>query len=110
MASSLATATIDAAAGGAGPAADMFAELLAIERTARDEHRLTLLHWVLGLPFGLDPAAAARAVLAHQQAHPRPALSTALRDLLAVVGRCSRERLDEISRNRRTFRIAARSD
>lgn len=103
-------ATIDSGAGGANAAADLFAELLAIEHAARDEHRLTLLHWVLGLPFGLDPAAAAHAILDYQQTHPRPALSTALRDLLAVVGRCSRERLDGLSRHRRSFRTAARSD
>jgi hypothetical protein len=106
-----ALATIDREAVAARPAAEaMFAGLLALERIAVAEHHFNLLRWLIGLPSDLDPAAAARSILDYQRTHPRPALSSALSDLLAVVGRCSRERLDELSRNRRSFRTAARSD
>ena len=95
---------------GPAPGGDHFAALLALERHAEAEHHLNLLAWLVGLPIAADPAEAARAILDYQRDNPRPALSTALCELLAIVGACSRERLDEISRNRRSFRIASRSD
>lgn len=91
-------------------AGDLFAGLLAIERHAVAEQHFNLLRWLIGLPAAADPAEAARSILDYQQTHPRPALTSGLRDLLAVVGRCSRERLDGLSRNRRSFQTAARSD
>ena len=87
-----------------------FAALLALEQGSAAEHHLNLIAWLLGLPIAADPATAARSILQYQRDHPRPALSTALCELLALVGDCSRERLDALSRNRRSFRPTTRSD
>lgn len=95
---------------GTGAPGELFAGLLAIEQGAVAEPHFNLLRWLIGLPAAADPAEAARSILDYQQAHPRPALTSALCDLLAVVSRCTRERLDGLSRNRRSFQTAARSD
>jgi hypothetical protein len=104
-----ALAAIDRDAAATPAVEDMFAGLLALERSAGAEHHLNLLTWLVGLPGSLDPAAAARAVLDYQQANPAAALSAGLNDLLATVSGWSCARLDELSRNRRSFRTEARS-
>lgn len=90
------------------PAATLFDRLVAIEQQDREGHRLALLDWVMALPFGLDPAAAARAVLDYQQDRPGPALSPALRGLLLVVSDWPSHRLAGLAGRRRSSRHSQR--
>ncbi|MFZ5791513.1 MAG: hypothetical protein ACOY3L_12525 [Pseudomonadota bacterium] len=100
--------TPSAAADAAIPAATLFARLLAIEQHSREGHRLALLDWVMALPLGLDPAAAARAVLDYQADHPGPTLSPALQRLLALVSDWPSSRLAGLAGRRRSSRHSQR--
>ncbi len=80
--------------------AGLFAVLLALERGSEPSVEMQLLQWVMGLPAGLDPAIAAKSVLAYQQDHPHCTLSRRLLRLLEVVGEFPAERLAALARRR----------
>ncbi len=82
-------------------AAAWFTALLRAERRDAAAAHANLLGWILALPEGLDPAAAANDVLAYQAHHPEPALSEALATLLRTVAASPLVRLTRRSAGRR---------
>lgn len=83
-----------------------FGALWRAECIRGDACHANLLAWLVALPAGLDPAAAARAVIAHQQRETNLVLSTALTILLQEVARYPSERLQRLRPSRR-HRMAA---
>jgi hypothetical protein len=82
-------------------AASWFTALLRAEGRDAAAAHANLLGWILALPEGLDPAAAASDVLAYQAHHPQPALSNALVALLRTVAASPIVRLTRRSAGRR---------
>ena len=81
--------------------AGLYATLHALERGNEPSAELQLLQWVMGLPAGLDPATAARSVLAYQVGYSQHTLSRRLLRLLEIVGEFPAERLAALARRRR---------
>ena len=81
--------------------AGLYATLHALERGNEPSVEMQLLQWVMSLPNGLDPAIAARAVLAYQTDYSGHRLSRRLLRLLEIVGEFPAERLAALARRRR---------
>jgi hypothetical protein len=81
--------------------AGLFASLCALERGNEPSVEMQLLQWVMSLPAGLDPAVAAKSVLAYQVDYSQHRLSRRLLRLLEVVGEFPAERLAALARRRR---------
>ena len=100
---SAATAEIVAADDRAGI---WFGALWRAERLTLDACHVNLLAWIMALPAGLDPAAAASAVIAYQQRHEGEALSAPLMALLHNVARYPMDRLARMRPTRRQWATA----
>lgn len=81
--------------------AGLFAILHALERGSEPSAEMQLLQWVMSLPTGLDPAVAAKSVLAYQVDYTQYRLSLRLLRLLEIVGEYPAERLAALARRRR---------
>ena len=81
--------------------AGLFARLQALDHGAEPSAELQLLHWVMSLPAGLDPAAAAKSVLAYLSASGQHKLSPPLLRLLETVAQFPAQRLAALAGRRR---------
>lgn len=87
-------------------AAIWFGALQRAERMQLDACHATLLAWLMGLPAGFDPAAAAAAIITYQQRSADALLSPQLTALLQNVARYPTDRLARLGASRRSRRLA----
>ena len=82
-------------------AVQLNASLLALDTQVNEPVQMKLLAWVMGLPSGIDPAAAARVVMQQQVAKPEAKISAPLMKLIETVAQYPRERVMAIMALRR---------
>lgn len=75
------------------------ASLRALDTVAHETVQMKLLAWVMGLPAGIDPAAAAQMVLTRERATPQ--ISAPLLKLIETVAQYPAERLAQLVTRRR---------
>ena len=75
------------------------ASLRALDTVTHETVQMKLLAWVMGLPAGIDPAAAAQIVLIQERAAPQ--ISAPLLKLIETVAQYPAERLAAMVRGRR---------
>lgn len=73
--------------------------LRALDTVAHETVQMKLLAWVMALPAGIDPAAAAQVVLTQERATPQ--ISAPLLKLVETVAQYPAERLAALVRGRR---------
>ena len=76
------------------------ASLRALDTVAHETVQMKLLAWVMGLPAGIDPAAAAQVVLHRERTTPQ--ISAPLLKLIETVAQYPAERLAAMVRGRRS--------
>lgn len=82
--------------------AQLNAALVALDVEVNEPVQVKLLAWVMGLPSGVDPAAAAQLVITHQSAQQTAnRVSSALMRLVEVVAQYPQERLMAFAVRRR---------
>ena len=81
--------------------AQLNASLMALDTQVNGPVQMKLLAWVMGLPYGLDPARAAQLVLDHQRADRQQGISAALLRLIETVAQYPQERLARMAGARR---------